>query len=377
MQPLQPMKTKQPRYYFIQSKKVKKHKVSFYDETGKRYAKFFDTKGEAVIYISELRSQLSLPAEMSFTIKERMTLSQIKFFCNEIGVTLESAFDFLRQNLKVKETVAIGFKEAFDKYVEFLHKKNARAETITGYIRQLTRFDKRESPDLSKYSTEDANNYLARIKSPTHAQRALRPFFKFCQENKWVNDNPFAEAIVKKVLKEKELPSVLSVANCKLIFKNCPQIWLPTLALMAFAGIRPQELLSNGSKTVLKVENIDFEHKKVVIPAPVAKTRRERHLNDLPANLWQWLTPLKTMPKGSNVAPASYDAYKGVKMRHIPIKLEKDVLRHSFGSYGYHYLGAEQTIEIMGHERSFSMLADHYKGLADKKRAIEYFSIVP
>lgn len=59
------------------------------------------------------------------------------------------------------------------------------------------------------------------------------------------------------------------------------------------------------------------------------------------------------------------------------VDLPHDVLRHSFASYGYHYLGAEKTVEILGHVGGFGVFAKHYKGLATPAQAKRYFEIAP
>ena len=104
--------------------------------------------------------------------------------------------------------------------------------------------------------------------------------------------------------------------------------------------------------------------------------RQARVLDGLPANLWSWLAPLKGLPAEKGVAPASYAAWRKVRAT-MPIKLKKDVLRHSFASYGFHALGAEKNVEILGHIGGFGVFAKHYKGLATDSDAKAYFSILP
>lgn len=72
--------------------------------------------------------------------------------------------------------------------------------------------------------------------------------------------------------------------------------------------------------------------------------------------------------------PASYQVYRRVK-HNSGIPIPKDALRHSFASYGYHFLGAEKTVEMLGHIGGFGVFARHYKGLATPDDAKLYFSI--
>ena len=122
--------------------------------------------------------------------------------------------------------------------------------------------------------------------------------------------------------------------------------------------------------------DVDFAGRKITVPAEVSKVRRARVLTDLPDNLWAWLEPLKNRPTAHTVAPASYDVWRRAKAQS-GVELPKDVLRHSFASYGYHYLGAEHTVEILGHVGGFGVFAKHYKGLANADDAKKYFTILP
>ena len=183
-------------------------------------------------------------------------------------------------------------------------------------------------------------------------------------------------AKLPRILKEVKAPEILSVEETRRLFENIPADWRPATALMVFAGVRPFEFVSPDRSPVLKVCVIDFESKKIKIPAEISKTRRLRILSDLPANLWAWLEPLKTLDASLNIAPASYEVWRSVK-EDSGVKIAHDALRHSFASYAYHFLGAEHTVEIMGHVGGFAVFAKHYKGLADKKSAKEYFSTLP
>lgn len=369
---------KQPRYYFIPSKKCKKHKVSFYDESGKRFAKFFETKGEAIMYITELRNQSSLPTELSFTIKERILFSQLKSVCEIKKIGIEKVIEIVNNYTNPNLSNGYEWSDAVKMYLAECERRKVRLSTLKGYINKISLFQRRENvKNVAEITLERAENYLATISSPSHSKRALRPFFAFCCEKKWIIENPFFNAKIKKELGETKLPSVLSIEATQYLFDNAPKDYLPELALMTFAGIRPMELLYNKNepKDVLKVGDIDFENKTIRIRSSVAKTRTERSLIGLPNNLWQFLEPLKHRNKNENVAVSDFD--RNYKIRKNLGAGAKDILRHSFASYGYHFLGIEHSVEILGHVRNFNTFAKNYKGLASKEDAIEYFSIIP
>ena len=54
-----------------------------------------------------------------------------------------------------------------------------------------------------------------------------------------------------------------------------------------------------------------------------------------------------------------------------------DVLRHSFASSGYHYLGIEKTVEILGQESGYEVYKTHYKAMVRMQDSADFFSIMP
>jgi integrase len=252
-----------------------------------------------------------------------------------------------------------------------------RNATLVGYKNKIEMFRRINNiSDVAQVSVDLAKQYLAEIKSPDHQQRALRPFFEFCISQNWIVSNPFILP-KKKNLGEKKEVSILSIEQTKLFFEKCPKEWRPTFALMAFAGIRPMEISFNPSepKDVLKIGDIDFKNKTIRIKASVAKTRTPRLLSCLSDNLWKWILPLKDKPKDEDASFGTYDQNHNV--RYSLGVSATDLFRHSFGTYGYYYFGAERTIDLLGHVREFKTYVEHYKGLTDEDGAKEYFSIMP
>ena len=373
---------KQARYQFVKNK-AKPHKISFYLENGKRTSKFFADKGEALLFQLQISKPEdgNIPDVMQFTLSERLVFAQIKAEYSRLGSDLDTALRFFRENFATFATNAgkkgMDWKAAVSEFLQDTEKRGARIPTIQFYKNKINLFQTREHIQNVKDATlQLAESYLAKYPSPEHSKRALRAFYNFCIQRGWIAENPFLNAKLPRILKEVKAPEILSVEETRRLFENIPADWRPATALMVFAGVRPLEIVSPDRSPVLKVCDIDFESKKIKIPAEISKTRRLRILSDLPANLWAWLEPLKTLDASLNIAPASYEVWRSVK-EDSGVKIAHDALRHSFASYAYHFLGAEHTVEIMGHVGGFAVFAKHYKGLADKKSAKEYFSTLP
>lgn len=368
------------RYQYIEGR-GKPHKISYWREDGSRAAKFFASQGDALIFQAKLNEteKDDLPDNFAISVDDRIVIAQIKSECKRLNATLSDALACVKESLATYLNVSVAsgcdWDSAANLYLTECAKRGARLSTLRSYKLQIFRAKNiLNAKNVKDVTLNFAKKYFASIKSPEHAKRALRPFFKFCQEKGWVSSNPFEIAKIPRVLREREHPHIITPDDCRKLLNAVPVDWKPAFALMAFAGLRPGEVVSPEREPVIKIANIDLKGKRITVPADVAKTRMTRVLTALPANIWTWLASLQKLPKDDNVAPASYDVYRRVK-RESGVPIPKDALRHSFASYGYHFLGAERTVEIMGHVGGFGVFAKHYKGLATPEEAQEYFSI--
>lgn len=348
--------------------------IKYKNESGERKKKRFKSRLDAEAFVLKLKQESLVPDELKLSTEERVAFFQIKQACIKAGATLQDAVNIVNKNIKQAVVQGKPWNEALGAFFADCERRGCRPSSLNFYKSKIGLFAKKESPEnVAKITQERAERYLAYCNSPEHAKRALRAFFNFCKGNKWIASNPFEQAKTPKRIKEKELPHVLTVEQVKTIFENIPADWQPVFALLAFCGIRPNELVPVDGKGGLAISAIDFKGKRISIPAEIAKTRTAR-IFEPPSNVWAWLKPLKGQGGKEQIAPGSYEVFRRVK-DNCGVKIPHDALRHSFGSYGYHYLGAERTVEIMGHVGGFAVFAKHYKGLATPQDAKQYFDI--
>ena len=336
--------------------------------------KRFASKLDAKAFLETFKSEKNAPEELNFCVEERIAFFKIKDVCQKANISLDSAIELLKKYAPQAAIASIPLKNAIDAFLKDCNARGARKITVDGYLIKLNRFARNFKDSVCDVNLDFAQKYLDSIKSPEHSKRVLRAFFNFCIKKKWAMANPFAVAQTPRILREKTHPCILTPDDCRKLLNAVPADWQPTFALMAFAGLRPGEVVSPERAPVIKIANIDFKNKRITVPAEVAKTRITRVLSALPDNIWAWLAPLQKLPKDDNVAPASYDVYRRVK-RNSGVSITKDALRHSFASYGYHFFGAEKTVEMLGHIGGFAVFAKHYKGLATTDDAKLYFAI--
>lgn len=344
---------------------------------GKRIRKRFQTRADAEMFAEEIRVEEILPDAYRFAPDERTIFAAIKSLCTHAEIPLADAVDFVRAGVDAKLVSGYTWTDAQAAFLSDCERRGARSQTLKFYRSQLGRFSARECvQNIAEITPERAEKYLAGILSPEHAKRSLRAFFNFCRAQKWIAANPFELAKTPRKLAEVAAPEILSVGDTRRLLDSIPAEWTPAVALMAFAGVRPNEIVSLDGSPVLRIADIDFSARKIVIRPDVSKVRRRRILTGLPDSLWQWIAPLQSLPPSDNTAPASYNVWRRVK-RNSGVDIGKDVLRHSFASYAYHFIGAERAVEILGHIGGFGVFAKHYKGLADADTSAKYFSILP
>lgn len=158
------------------------------------------------------------------------------------------------------------------------------------------------------------------------------------------------------------------------------------LALMFFAGVRPEEIAGRG-KDPLLWSHVNVPEKILRIPANIAKTGKPRILQGLPVNqpaelekrflpstLWPWLQPGD--PK-EPVCPARTRQAIETAQKITGI-WPHDVTRHTFATYALAYLAdAGLVSEWLGHEGKPTLLHTRYKGLARYEQAAEFWAIKP
>jgi integrase len=150
------------------------------------------------------------------------------------------------------------------------------------------------------------------------------------------------------------------------------------LAVMLFAGVRPDEVASQH-KPALLWRHVNAAERMIRIPAEIAKTGRPRIMEGLPDAVWAWLKPAgedqPVCPARSLQAVRLAQSLGGYgKKRRWP----HDALRHTFATYHVAaFANPGQTAMLMGHEGNPTMLHRHYRGLATKAEAERFWALRP
>jgi len=193
--------------------------------------------------------------------------------------------------------------------------------------------------------------------------------FNFAKANGWLqaNEETAADALGTYKVKQRDV-EIYTPAEIRRLLDAADADFLPYLALIAFGGVRREELHKG-----LSWDAVNFDRATITVPASIAKTGRKRKIV-MSENLLQWLAPhrLKSGPI-FNKDPRKRTA-KIVKASGV--KWKRNALRHSFGSYRMEQTKNEGQVALeMGN--SPKVVKDHYFEIVDEAAAREYWSIKP
>jgi len=168
---------------------------------------------------------------------------------------------------------------------------------------------------------------------------------------------------------------VLSVAQCRQILTKIEPAYRSAVALMLFAGIRPEEVAGDG-KPPLLWEGVKIDEKIVRISGELSKTGKTRVLENLPDALWAWLSPRAAH---QSVAVATRRTTSEHAKAAAGFKVwPQDCLRHTFATYAIALLNDSGRVSMwLGHNGNPTMLHTFYRGLASKADAEKFFALRP
>jgi integrase len=226
---------------------------------------------------------------------------------------------------------------------------------------------------LSSIQPEDLRTYLnaksVGLVSKENRRRLLVVLFNFAKAQGWlrVNEETAADALGTYKIKQRDV-EIYTPAELSKLLGAADVDFLPYLALIAFGGVRREELFKG-----LLWEAINFERATITVPAAIAKTGRKRKIV-MTKNLSQWLAPY-----GEKSGPIfKTDPRKRIAkvVRLSGVKWKRNALRHSFGSYRMEQTKNEGQVALeMGN--SPQIVKDHYFEIVDERAAKEYWSIKP
>lgn len=350
--------------------------LAHFKQNGKYTSKSFKTKSDALLFKKQQLNEQQIEKDIQLTIQQRNQILSITPLIEKYSFSVDELINILVLNgekkLKSQQLLKTTLDDAKTMWTNHLRTLKRSETTIISYLDEIKILNYKNL----NIDEDKAKEIIFNSSRGTKRLRSINQFYNFCINQKFCLENPFKNIKIERPSEIKKLPDILTIDEAKSIFKTVPEIWKPVFALQLFTGIRPSEICKmNKNKDALRIKNIDFINKKILVPAEITKKRRDRILYDLPDNLWKYLEQLKDRNNEELIMPESYSNYRRIFRKTVAYN-RQDVFRHSFATYGYHFLGEEKTKEIMGHskkdERTFDI---NYKNYVSKEDANEYFKL--
>ncbi len=266
-------------------------------------------------------------------------------------------------------------RKELGKFLDFLkHEKNASPHTVVSYKRDLSQLaDYLEEKRVGLKQTDNVvlRGFLAKLherknKKSTVARKlaAIRSFFQYCMNKKWLEDNP--AKVVATPKQEKHVPSFLSEDEMAKILdlpRSDEPLDLRDKAVLEFlyaTGMRVSELVG------VNLEDVNFSERLVRVKGKGKKERLIPFGRKAEESLALYIRARPQIHKGKIDANALFLNYRGERItsRSVERIVDKYIdftafrrqvsphsLRHSFAS---HLLsrGADLRViqELLGHE---------------------------
>ncbi len=267
----------------------------------------------------------------------------------------------------LRERHAYSFAEAYSRFLE--SKSHLRERTLQDYRKTQVAICK-FAPALlrknvcsftPKICGELLDSAFRTRRQRFKAYSVLRTFFAYCLRKNWCVENPVA-AIDVPVVREHEIVP-LSLDEIDKIFRAAATTHLeecvPAIALMLYAGIRPQEARR------LRWRDIDLVEKTVSVSPRHSKTGGCRHVTISPRLEKILRKAAKQNPENASICPHNWTrkwrkirSVAGWDCRKNPWR--QDVLRHTFASYHLKYFKNLSLLQCeMGHS-STKLLSSRY-----------------
>jgi integrase len=226
-------------------------------------------------------------------------------------------------------------------------------------------------------TTEGIEKFLAtirdeRTKKPIGAvtkngyRRYIGGMLAYAKRQKWLPDTDTAIERMDAFKEKHRRMEIYTPEEMQALVKHAGREFLPFIALIAFGGVRREELFKG-----LAWENIDFEESAIIVPNHIAKTGKKRKIG-MPENLKKILEPYRDS-KGPIFAKDPRKRMAKLS-KDSKVAWKKNALRHSFGSYRTEQLkNLGQVALEMGN--SARIVQEHYHDVVKAKEAEKYWGI--
>lgn len=202
-------------------------------------------------------------------------------------IYIQEAIDnFIKNHKHLRKDSIRSYKSICKIFSE--HLKNRRLLRLKCY--EFTESDAKRFILSLEVSNTTQNNYL----------RFMRTLFNWFIEQKYTDSNPFS-----KIKTKKQDPKYRTTIPNEIKEKIKDYLSKNDFSFYIFCQFTYKLLLRPSESFKLKISDIDFEEKMIMLPAASAKDHDNRIIY-VPKDIWEYLETLKKMPKNLYIFSNNY-----------------------------------------------------------------------
>lgn len=358
----------------------------------------FKTKREAISAAEELKDAEVIGdreeiRELGRLLKHKFELMNCQRKLDHWGVSWDEVFNFYEKHGEQAQDANISLEQGMRIVLESKRKDRYVSEE---YLNHLEKFSFKKLREhfggeslIKNISRQDFEMYLRKSKmsvvSKNHLITTSKTLFNTLVELGHLGLNPIKKLshIPKERSREFE---IFSVSETRKILTQCLKEenypFLASLILVLYCGVRV------GESQKLKWKDIRYIDQSVFVSEMVSKKTKHLHsrMSKIPPNAICWLRFCYATAKENKedrIIQLSgsyyYSSTRKLVKRAGVDKWYKNILRHTFASYGcvYKPWGLRYTAEQMGHYRNIDVLKNNYQHIAYSVDSERYFDLYP
>jgi integrase len=359
--------------------------LNVWHSTGRRERRFFDTKEKAEAEAKRKENDFDSHGRRGLELDDRLKAAALeaKEKLAPYGVSLTAVVaEYIRRHGSATTTV----DEVAELFLASRTKLQRSAKHLTSLRCLFKRFGASFPKDrLADLTSDQVEGWLHDLNvgpvTVNSYRTLLNSLFEYALRKKLCAENP-VKAVERMTVKSEEVGILTPQQLSKLLALSEGDV-RATIAIGAFAGIRPEEIAR------LTWEEVGLEKGHITVTAAKSKTAQHRYVKILPC-LEAWLRPLigSGSIQGDNFRRRFDETRRrgGFAVRGNQARLDEeavlaawphDALRHSFASYHLaKFQNAPALALEMGHQ-SNALIFSNYRRRVTEAEATEYFNLVP
>lgn len=364
-------------------------------ETGKRQKRFFATKEKAEGEIQRLkvrRENYGTAAKLLTPADEQQASSALRLL-REAGLDVQLSVvvgEYIKR--KKDRDASKTLSDVWNSFIKAPRKKPLGKPYLTSMRFAKEMLEPLHETLVSDITSKQIEDCLATIRkgkrmgetTATSYQEAtlqrVKAVLNYAVKKGWLRTaNPALACDIIHPTKTTEV-EIYSVEQIKTLLSTTARLYpelIPAMAIMAFAGVRPD--VEGGEIVKLEWKDIILKdrQKRIELPASATKTKKSRTIKIRPvlASWLQWHEQRQGSTDGL-VSP-----YRGTALRnrlrdiHSKAKIARiqDGLRHSFASYLVPLDGKDSTSLELGHQGNLSVMDKHYRKSVTRTEANKFW----